>query len=207
MTLQPQDAEAGNGLSGDGKLIGILLAAGFSTRFGGSKCLARMANGVAMAVQAARNLESAVDHVVCVVRTDDIVLKSEITAAGFDVVECADSAKGMSASLRSGVRATPEADGWLIALADMPWIRPSTCRMVARELKQKGGIVVPVFKGEQGHPVGFPASRIGDLQSLSGDHGARALLDRYPREVRRIVTEDPGILRDVDTPEQLRCAS
>ena len=207
MSFAPPRADVHSGTSDSPGLTGILLAAGSATRFRGPKCLARLDNGVAMAVQAARNLEPAVDRLVCVVRVDDRALQSEIIAAGFEWVECCDAKKGMSASLRAGLDASRHSAGWLVALADMPWIDPATCRAVARELHDHKDIVVPVYDGKRGHPVGFPASRLGDLVALTGDGGARSLLEEHSLSVRRVPLKDPGILRDVDTPDQLKCVS
>src|SRR5947208_4959013 len=79
-------------------------------------------------------------------------------------------------SLACGVQATPDADGWLVALADMPWIKPSTIRTLAAALTAGADIVAPSYNGERGHPVGFARRHYAALSALTGDEGARAIV-------------------------------
>ncbi len=109
----------------------------------------------------------------------------------------------MGASLACGVAASAAADGWVIALADMPWIEAGTIGKVAAAVAQGAPIAVPVVAGRRGHPVGFGAAFRDALTALGGDRGAKRLLEAHPHAVREIVVADRGILRDVDTPEDL----
>ncbi len=190
----------------DGSLgmVGILLAAGQGTRFGGDKCQALLADGTALGVRAAQNLAGAVDHLLCVVRPDDQALTALFQAQGFRTVTCADAARGMSASLQAGIRAADTADAWVIALADMPLIKPATCQQLVAALRLEGGIVQPVFASQRGHPVGFAAKYRAELLALTGDQGARALLNRYAGQVQYLPVEDAGVLQDIDRPEDLQ---
>jgi molybdenum cofactor cytidylyltransferase len=109
----------------------------------------------------------------------------------------------MGTSLSWGVRAAPLAAGWVIALADMPWIAPATVARVADALRRGSGLAAPVHRGERGHPVGISARFYGDLVTLSGDEGARRLLAAHAPAIERIAVNDPGVLRDVDTARDL----
>ena len=183
--------------------VGILLAAGNSSRFGANKLLQPMADGEPMAVMAARHLMTAVPRGVAVVRPNDIELSSALTELGYRVVENRQSELGMGESLAEAVRASLDAGGWLVALGDMPWIKPQTIAEVAIRLEQGASLVAPMHNGKRGHPVGF-AARWGErLIDLSGDHGAKKLLIDYPNELELLPSDDPGILVDVDFPEQL----
>jgi molybdenum cofactor cytidylyltransferase len=84
----------------------------------------------------------------------------------------------------------------------MPRIAVSTVEAVARTLDGGASIVVPFYQGQRGHPVGFGSEHRDALIGLDGDTGARALLSTH--QVARLDVDDPGILRDVDTPEDLR---
>src|SRR5581483_1569221 len=95
-----------------------------------------------------------------------------------------------------------DAEGWIVALADMPRIQSSTIEAVARALDGGASLVAPFYAGQRGHPVGFGAGHREALLSLDGDSGARALLKS--ERVMRLDVDDAGILRDVDTPEDLR---
>jgi len=64
-------------------------------------------------------------------------------------------------------------------------------------------MVAPVYQGQRGHPVGFSARWQQPLQELSGDKGARNLLADYPGELELLTTEDAGILKDIDHPQDL----
>jgi molybdenum cofactor cytidylyltransferase len=69
-------------------------------------------------------------------------------------------------------------------------------------------MVVPVYKGRRGHPVGFDLRRYrGELSTLSADQGARSILRSHPEDVLELAVDDPGVLADIDTPEDYRVAS
>lgn len=159
-----------------------------------------------MGLQCARNLAGAVSRVVCVVRPEFGALQRLYRNDGFEVVTCADAHLGISASLEAGINFCAQADGWLIALADMPWILPSTCEQIVANLRANGGIVAPTFNQRRGHPVGFTAQFTNELLSLKGDQGARTLFDRHTEAVRLIAVSDPGITLDIDRPGDLTCA-
>lgn len=120
----------------------------------------------------------------------------------------------------------PDRDQILVLPADMPWIRPQTVRAIV-SADTAAPIVVPVFLAQagagptlpiepvskavagagaqyhrdEGHPVRFAARLLGELASLGGDRGARALFSRHA--VLRLAVSDPGIIEDVDTPADL----
>jgi len=185
------------------QIVGILLAAGRGTRFGGDKLLARLASGdvagETVGVVALRHLRLAVADVIAVVRDDDRALAAELGANGARIVRCANADDGMGASLACGVRATAGAKGWLVALADMPWIASETITRIAAAVADGAPVAAPFHRGERGHPVGFGASCYAALAALSGDEGAKAIIVAQRDRVVRIEVDDAGILRDVDT--------
>jgi molybdenum cofactor cytidylyltransferase len=185
-------------------IIGILLAAGASRRFGADKLTHVLPNGNLMAVRACRNLLAGTDSVLAVVRPGGERLAALLNAEGAEVRICADAGQGMSTSLAFGVRARPEAAGWLIALADMPWIAPATIRKVANTLRLGATIAAPTWQGQRGHPVGFSNVLGPELAVLSGDEGAKAVIQAYFEQLQLIDCDDPGVLRDIDKPEDLK---
>lgn len=184
------------------RIAGILLAAGAGTRFGGGKLLAKLADGTTVGRRACANLVAAVPDVIAVVRPGDDELAEELAAAGARVTVCPDAQAGMGASLAHGVRAAGDADAVMIALADMPWIRPETFRAVVAELRRGEQLVVPRHQGKRGHPVGFGRVHHPALTVLGNDEGAREVIARATG-IRWIDIDDPGALRDVDTPADL----
>jgi len=116
------------------KLAGILLAAGSSTRFGADKLLHPLADGTPMALASARALRAALPWVVVVTRSGDAELAGLIGREKLVTATCHDADQGMGVSIVCGVAATRDADGWLVAVADMPFIRGDTIARVAGEL-------------------------------------------------------------------------
>ena len=97
--------------------------------------------------------------------------------------------------------AAPDAAGWVIALGDMPWVPAQVVGQVTEALRAGALIAAPECDGFRGHPVGFAASLGPELLRISGDRGARELAVRYG--LQTVPTSDPGVLQDVDRPEDL----
>ena len=185
-------------------ITGILLAAGAARRFGGGKLLQALADGTIVGLASLRNLQSALEHVVVVTRPGDEAIATLYGEAGAQTILCADADLGMGHSLAAGVAHAARASGWIVALADMPNVQPQTIRSIARLLSTEGGIVVPCFNSQRGHPVAFDAAYREELMALHGDSGAKTILQAHGSKVHRLPVDDPGILEDVDTPEDLR---
>lgn len=182
---------------------GILLGAGSARRFGGAKLLATLADGTPVGVAACRALIAALPRTVAVVRPGDDVLAAAFAREGATVVHCPRAGEGMGASLACGVAATRDASGWIVALADMPWIAPSTIRRVAGAIASGASIAAPFHRGERGHPVGFSAAHRDALAALGGDEGAKQLIAAHRAALVRLDVDDPGALRDIDVPTDL----
>jgi molybdenum cofactor cytidylyltransferase len=182
----------------------VLLAAGSGSRFGADKLLHPLEDGVAIAAHAARSLLAATPDVVAVVRWGDFPLYDMLEQEGCQVVMFQGAARGMGASLAHGVAQARGADGWVIALADMPRISAETVRKVLAALEAGALVAAPARKGERGHPVGFGAALRDELLALDGDQGARALLERHRDAVQLIECDDPGIFYDIDRKSDLQ---
>ncbi len=187
--------------------VAILLAAGAGSRFGGGKLLHPLEDGVAIAAHAARNLQAAGLAVTAVVRPGDFPVAELLEQEGCMVTVCADAAQGMGVSLAHGVGITRDAGGWVVALADMPRIRPETIARVVQALAAGAEIAAPAYQGDRGHPVAFGVRFLHELQALTGDSGARAIVQRNQARVKVIDADDPGVLLDIDRRSDLvRCA-
>ncbi len=185
-------------------ICGVLLAAGSGSRFGGGKLAHPLpGSGVPLAITAWRRLRAAIPQACVVVRTGDAAVLDLFRAEGARIVECDDAAAGMGRSLSCGVRANAYASGWLIALGDMPSLRSETIRTIADSLETSGRIVIPTFTGRRGHPVGFPARAYAALADLQGDAGARSVIQANGGDVTELAVDDPGVLADVDTRDDL----
>ena len=199
------------------RVVGILLAAGRGERFGGDKLLAKAESatnasasdltdlaGECIGVAACRHLLAALPEVLAVVRPDDAALAAALGAAGARIVRCANADEGMGASLACGVAAAADAAGWVVALADMPWILPSTIARVAGAVAGGAPVAAPFHAGKRGHPVGFSAACYAMLAALTGDEGAKAVVAAHADSLARIDVDDAGTLRDVDTRADLQ---
>ncbi|MCG6897841.1 MAG: nucleotidyltransferase family protein [Thiocapsa sp.] len=184
-------------------IVGVLLAAGAARRFGAPKLLQPLHDGTPLVLAAARNLTAAVPCSIAVVRPGDAELADALGGLGLRVVENPIADQGMGPSLAAGVRAVADADGWLVALGDMPWIRPATIRMLAEALGDGASMVAPLHRGRRGHPVGFASRWGGELCRLRGEAGARRLISAHADELLSLPVADAGVLDDVDRPGDL----
>ena len=184
-------------------VTGILLAAGSASRFGSDKLLHLLPHGVPIAVQAARHLISEIREVLAVVRPHSEALSQLLASEGCKVVICERADEGMGASLACAVRAAGAADGYLVALADMPFVRPTSIAAVRDALVTGARIAAPYFRARRGHPVGISGSFRAELEASGGDEGARRLLEAHESEVVKVPVGDPGIIRDIDKPADL----
>lgn len=182
--------------------VGILLAAGAGTRFGGGKLLAPL-HGRPLVLHALAALQTAADDVIAVVRPGDDALHAILREAGAQVLLCPRAADGMGHSLACAARQVPAGCSVLVALGDMPAIQHDTMQRLRAALDAGAAVAAPVYRGRRGHPVGFAASFVPALTALDGDQGARALLLQHQAEVLEVPVDDAGIVTDIDTPAEL----
>jgi len=180
-----------------------LLAAGSASRFGSDKLRHELPHGVSIAVQSARHLKLEIARVVAVVRPDSSELVTNLKQEGCEVVVCDNAAEGMGASLACAARAAGEADGYLIALADMPFLRRTTIAAVREALVAGAPLAAPYFRARRGHPVGLSRRFFQELLTLRGDEGAKRVIAANEKLMVKIPVGDPGALRDIDRPEDL----
>lgn len=147
-----------------------------------------------------------VSGIVLVTAPGDEALRAWGEAAGVRVAINPDPERGMLSSIVEGIAALGGAAELarlgvplLVAPADLPALRPST---VAAVLETAAPLAVPSYQGRRGHPLRISAELIPEIESLDPGVGLRELLDRHP--VREIEVDDPGAVRDVDTPEEYR---
>lgn len=182
----------------------LLLAAGASRRFGRNKLLEPLPDGTPVVVRCASTLLEARGSLLAVVRGADGATQRLLSEMpGVELTPCPDPNAGMGDSLAWGVSRSADARGWLIALADMPFLKAETVRSLGTVLEAGASIVVATHLGRQGHPVGFDQRWRDQLRSLRGDRGGRAILHAHPDAVRYVSCEDPGVVADIDIPADL----
>ena len=177
----------------------LILAAGSSTRFGKQKLRENLPSGNTVLEQTLNRVKLAVPDVK-VVTSIHFYETLQSQSKEFKIFSGASS--GMGATLSYGIRLMEEADACLVCLADMPFIQTTTYQTLAALLTREN-IVVPIFEGKKGNPVGFGKRFFNDLMLLNGDIGGRELLRRYSDVTQHVKVEDPAILYDIDTPADL----
>ena len=182
-------------------IVGLLLAAGSASRFGSDKLRHALPHGVAIAVQAARHLKAELPRVIAVIRTS--AEAGDFKHEGCESVVCVNAHEGMGASLACAARAAGRVDGYVVALADMPFVRPSTIAAVRQALEQGAQLAAPYFRARRGHPVGISGAFYEQLIALGGDEGAKRLLAAHESALVKIPVGDVGVIRDIDRPEDL----
>jgi CTP:molybdopterin cytidylyltransferase MocA/xanthine/CO dehydrogenase XdhC/CoxF family maturation factor len=185
---------------------GVILAAGLSRRMGYNKLVATVSGKPLLrhAVEAA--LASRLDPVIVVTGHDAPASQGALAGLNVEFVHNPDFAKGLSTSLRQGVKALPsDCDGAMILLGDMPQITPALIDRTIAAFDPKVGrsICVVTGQGTRGHPVLWGRQFFSEIETLDGDAGARSLLDRHPGLACEIEAGSTAPLTDVDTPEAL----
>ncbi|MGD9603119.1 MAG: NTP transferase domain-containing protein [Gammaproteobacteria bacterium] len=181
----------------------VLLAAGLSTRFeAGDKLLHPWRGQPLLAWAAARVRAADVPVRVAVIGPREEAKRAILAAAEIPVVVNPAPADGMGTSLAVGTRALPEdVAGVFVVLGDMPALPAEIFTQLADALRAQPDrtIAAPVHGGQRGHPVLFAACHLPALRALTGDEGARAILQAHAAQVCRVPCADPGVLRDLDT--------
>lgn len=122
-------------------------------------------------------------------------------AAGFGAEVLAVHSAGLGHSLAQAVVACPARHGWLVTLGDMPYLQRESVHRIAAEIAAER-LVLPVYRGQRGHPRGIGAAFGAELLALQGDCGAQALFAGRP--VIEVEVDDPGVLQDIDRPTDRR---
>ncbi len=189
-------------------IVALVLAAGKGSRFDASgtryKPVQSLDDGTPMVYAVCHTLLQHIDAVTVVCGPQQEAVRHALDGLPVNLIHCADAHVGMSASLRCGISHSPARVGWIIALADMPCIHTSTVQAIVTHLRQVGGIVRPQFRNAPGHPVAFSSQFRDELLQVTGDEGARAIVQRHPDALTLVSVNDSGCLLDIDTQEQLQ---
>ena len=181
----------------------IILAAGQSSRMGAQNKLLTPLAGRPLLHHALNTFcgHSGIREVILV--TGHQSAQVQASTHGFDarVVHAQHHADGMSASLKCGVQALrTSCDAFFVALGDMPHVCPSTLEQLISTMdRHQSPIVAPSHQGRRGHPVLFARALAPQFLALTGDRGAKEILQQS--DITLVDVNDPGILKDYDTPE------
>ena len=185
-------------------IAGLILAAGQARRFGSDKRQALLPSGQTMLEAVLSRYASVFPTLLVVLPEQDDFGQALCTQFKATPVINTQADLGMGQSLAVGVahlQGLPGITGVVVGLADMPAVTESVLRQIQAHLAQHGRAVVPCYQSQWGHPRGLPANLFAPLSTLTGDQGAKAVLDWHHADQLDVYC--PGILFDADTPADL----
>ena len=194
-------------LPGGPRIAALLLAAGSSRRMGEANKLLAPVRGKSMVTWAADAIAaSATGPFIVVTGHEADKVQGALGAYDAEFVHNPDYAEGLSTSLRTGVAALPDdIDAVVVCLGDMPEVNADIIDQLIAAFDPVEGrsICVPVFGRKRGNPILWAKKYLAEMAEISGDVGAKQLLEEYAEEVCEVVIDTDAILFDVDTPDRL----
>ena len=186
----------------------IILAAGSSSRMGTQKMLLPFGESTILETVIHNTLSSSVDSVLVVLGADHEEILELIKPLPVDVCINTNHLSGMLSSVHCGFNALPEDTSTaLVYLGDQPGIPPGVTNAVIKAYNDSlHGIVIPVSNHRRGHPLLVDFKYKRDIGRLDLEQGLRALMHHFPEDVLEVEVEEPGILIDIDTPEDYSIA-
>lgn len=182
----------------------VILAAGCSKRMGKDKLALTIKGKTVLEHSVVNAFKSKVDEVIIVTRPESSWVKDLFSGNKVKVVLNPFSHEGISSSLKMGLLAVnPLSQGIIFALGDQPFVPAEVFNALMECYAQKMPMVVcPLFEGKRGNPVLFDRRTWPLLLKAQGDQGGRQIFKFIPEnEIYYIETLSPGVLKDIDTPE------
>lgn len=192
------------------RVIAIILAAGASERMGTPKALLTF-QGTTFLGRITQMLRSAaVNDIIVVTGAHGELIGEDLQGEDVVCVHNAGWEQGQLSSIQTGLKEVIARGGDAVMLCpvDHPVVRAETIsRMLHLFASGRSGIVVPVHSGRRGHPVILDRALFPELMAASPDVGAREVIRRDPGRVVELVTDDGGILLNIDTPADFEIIS
>ncbi|GAB4127245.1 MAG: hypothetical protein OHK0050_40470 [Roseiflexaceae bacterium] len=182
--------------------IGLILAAGSSSRMGRPKQLLDWGGRPLVRVVAEHALAAALDQVLVVTGAEQYAVEQALADLPVRFIHNPHYAEGQSGSLRVGVAALPtDAEQVLVLLGDQPFVTPAIINAILAAGQRGAAIVAPHYAGVRGNPVLFARPLFAELLAIRGDQGARSILAADPARITMVTFDDPRPQIDIDTPE------
>jgi len=183
-------------------ITAIVLAAGLSRRMGRAKLLLPLEGRPVIRITVERVLASGIPRVVVVTGPEPRPLEEALTGITVTFAINPSPESGQASSIKFGMKALPrETEAALIVLGDQPFLPAAVIpSLLAARRSAATPIVAPRYRDGRGNPVLFGSGMFPELLELSGDQGARSIIERDPGRVT-LVDFDVPMPEDVDTPE------
>ena len=187
------------------QVVGLVMAAGLSRRFGSDKRLALLPGGQTLLHATLSLARSHFADTRVVIRAQD-----NPAALGLPedqaVIQAPKEDIGLGTSMGAAfcqlLKEAAEAQAAAVILADMPWITDDSLRALIQAAGTES-IARPRFDGQAGHPVFFGRRFWRELANLRGDQGAASVVKTHPGACRLVDTDDMQVLRDIDKPSDI----
>jgi len=186
------------------EIWGIVLAAGESKRMKVQKLLLPY-QGKTMIEKVIENVtNSEIDRTLVVVGCNKDEMMGVISHLPVSHCNNDNYKQGMLSSVKTGFRSLPETfDAALVFQGDQPMVTAEAVNIVIRAYRQSHqGIVIPVFQKRRGHPLLISSKYREEIEKIEDQEGLRGLARKFPEDVLEVEVNLPGILRDIDTPEE-----
>jgi molybdenum cofactor cytidylyltransferase len=194
----------------DSNVFALILAAGSSTRMGRAKPLLEFRGSYLLEHVIRLTLSLNFSKIIAVVghQSDQVQTCIRVEDERFQWVVNSHYQAGQSSSLLEGLKNGEHYSSVMVFLGDQPLISEETIRLVFKrgvdqygELPNQPFVIRPAFQGTPGHPVFIGNFQMIDFSRLEGDQGAKQII-RNIHHSFLLPVEDPGILIDMDTPEE-----
>ena len=192
----------------------VILAAGESKRMGKQNKLLLPVAGEALLIKLIKSVcDSEVGQVIVVIGHEAEKIRRKLNNFPLSFVYNPNFSEGMTTSIKSGVKeVSPDCDGYMICLADMPFINTSEINKLIHayaqnRIKEKRLIVIPVYQGHRGNPVLFSTEFREDILEHKIEYGCKGVIMKNFESVKEIEMDDDSMLLDVDTLEDYQRAT
>lgn len=180
----------------------VILAAGASSRMGRAKALLEIEGGTFLQRIATTARAAGAGGISVVAGPPDGDRIKARLPLGVSVTWNPDPSRGMITSIQTGISNLPaRTTAALFWPVDIPLVNVDTVQRVMQA--PAGRIAIPRHGGRGGHPVRVPARHFGAIAALPVESSLRAYFDTQAGEIAWIDVEDPGCVRDFDTPQDL----
>jgi len=181
-------------------VVGIILAAGKSSRMGAFKPLLPFGNTTVIEHTSDYLHQGGIETIIAVVGHRAAEIEKHLQNTGVSFATNADEDSAMAASILQGLRALPnEARAVVITPVDHPAVPAEVVMRLINEWRQGAGLVIPTNAGRGGHPVLIDLSFRDDLLNLDPARGLKSFFDAHRDQVTRVAVSSIYIARDMDT--------
>ena len=179
----------------------ILLAAGQSKRMNGENKLTKEIQGIPLIKLSVKNiLASSINELIIVLgHQKEIVEKLIDKNEKIKFVFNKDFESGMASSVKVGLNhLSKDTEAFFICLGDMPMVNSDIYNQLIKSRNQKN-IIVPTYNGQQGNPVLFDKSMKETVMNITGDVGAKKILELNKDKILNLEIDDQSITKGFDT--------